>query len=107
MKNLCYDYPFAIDFHEGMEIGERQAVPVFQHHTDCSCRTNDLDNIDLGFGLFICTEFQYCEETTGILAIVKYWLSCSKVADAPPRRQDTTEAPSFPAISTSLQKNSR
>lgn len=58
-------------------------------------------------GVKPCTEFQYCDDTTGILQIVKYWLSCSKVAEAPTRRHDTTETQSFPAISPSLQKNRR
>lgn len=51
-----------------------------------------------------CTEFQYWDDTIGMLQIVKYWLSCSKVADAPPRRQETTDAPSLPAIRCSVAK---
>ena len=56
-------------------------------------------------GVKPCTEFQYWDETMGILQIVKYWFNCSNVAEAPPRRQDTTDAPSLPAMRFSVEKN--
>ena len=34
-----------------------------------------------------CTLFQYCDDTTGMLLIVKYLFNLSNVALAPPRRQ--------------------
>lgn len=59
------------------------------------------------FGVKPCTEFQYCETMIGMLAMAKYWFSYSKVAEAPPRRYDTTDAPSLPAIRFSVAKNKR
>lgn len=47
-----------------------------------------------------CTEFQYWEDTTGIREIVKYLLSRSKAALAPPRRQLTTAAAGLKAKSS-------
>ena len=39
-----------------------------------------------------CTLFQYCDDTTGMLLIVKYLFNLSNVALAPPRRQTATAA---------------
>lgn len=44
------------------------------------------------------TWFQYWEDTTGMLQIVKYLFRRSKDAVAPPLRHETTHAPSFPCI---------
>ena len=44
------------------------------------------------------TWFQYWDEATGMLQIVKYLFRRSKVAVAPPLRHDTTAAPILPAI---------
>ena len=49
-----------------------------------SCRTSS--------GVLPWTMFQYCDETIGMFEIVKYLLSRSKAAVAPPRRQLTTAA---------------
>lgn len=54
-------------------------------------------------GVNPCTWFQYCEPTMCILQIPKYLFKRSKAEEAPPRRQETTEAASFPAILFSLQ----
>ena len=46
-------------------------------------------------GVRPCTLFQYCDETTGMLLMVKYLFSRSKVALAPPRRHTATAAAGF------------
>ena len=44
-------------------------------------------------------EFQYWLEAMGIPEIVKYLFSSSKVAEQPPRRAQTTLAPTFMVLS--------
>ena len=52
--------------------------------------------------------FQYWLLATGMPHIVKYLFSASKVAVLPPRRQDTTDAPTFMVLSMwGVLKNSR
>ena len=59
-------------------------------------------------GLPPYTMFQYWLLTIGIPFMVKYLLSISKVAVFPPRRQETTAAPTFMVLSVfSVLKNSR
>lgn len=49
-------------------------------------------------GSLPCTLFQYWLEATGMPAMVKNLLSSSKVALHPPRRAQTTLAPTFIAL---------
>ena len=51
--------------------------------------------------------FQYWLETTGILEIVKYLFSSSKVAVVPARRAQAMLAPTFMVLSKWVLKNSR
>ena len=44
------------------------------------------------------TWFQYCDDTTGMLHIVKYLFRRSNAAVAPPLLHETTHAPTFPLI---------
>ena len=53
------------------------------------------------------TLFQYCDDTTGIRAIVKYLFSRSNDALAPPRRQLTTAAAGLCAYAPDFMKNMR
>lgn len=46
--------------------------------------------------------FQYWLEATGIPEIVKNLFSSSKVAEQPPRRAQTTDAPTFMALSNDV-----
>ena len=45
------------------------------------------------------TEFQYWLPAMTMFEMVKYLFSSSKVAEAPPRRQTTTDAPTFMVLS--------
>ena len=47
--------------------------------------------------------FQYWLDATGIPEIVKYLFSWSNVALAPPRRQETTAAPTFIVLSNGVE----
>ena len=49
------------------------------------------------------TEFQYWLAATGMFAMVKYLLIWSKVAEAPPRRQTATVAPTFMVLSKGVE----
>ena len=54
-----------------------------------------------------CIWFQYWEDASGILFIKKYLFNLSNAALAPPLRQETTHAPTFPSMSLPPAKNKR
>ena len=58
-------------------------------------------------GVVPCVAFQYWDDTTGMLEMVKYLFSRSKAALAPPRRQLTMAAPGLYANAMDFPKNSR